>query len=285
MGENPYYLSCQACRWDSKIVSITFEKPTGIAAQLQKMEDGSRALSEFDRIKDYLEPYLRRGLLLSQHSSSVNPSQSYSQSYQPTFAIAAAARALSTSSSTMLKDIPSSVASANRFNSLNNLAAIANRRQLSGNTGLAVDGTLRKGDSGLSLSGDEDLAWKDNLKPYRSQYSNGTTAGKGHKSVQDLETARTDLLRGVESIESLSTVKGRCMASWEQAYRADDLRPRRVPLHSKRTKRCAVCRHIVVKVRYPTRFLPNTKSDLFLITSHNARSLILKLQVPNIKFA
>jgi len=31
IGEPPYFLSCLSCRWDSKVVGITFDKPTGLA--------------------------------------------------------------------------------------------------------------------------------------------------------------------------------------------------------------------------------------------------------------
>lgn len=34
MGEPPYFLSCLACKWDSKVVGITFDKPTGLAGKL-----------------------------------------------------------------------------------------------------------------------------------------------------------------------------------------------------------------------------------------------------------
>jgi dynactin-4 len=31
VGEPPYFLTCNFCRWDSKEVGITFEKPTSLA--------------------------------------------------------------------------------------------------------------------------------------------------------------------------------------------------------------------------------------------------------------
>ncbi|KAI5476409.1 hypothetical protein MNV49_007787 [Pseudohyphozyma bogoriensis] len=61
VGEPPYHLQCSFCRWDSKEVGIEFEKPTGLAGQLQKNEEGAPEIVEFDHLKDHLEPYIRRG--------------------------------------------------------------------------------------------------------------------------------------------------------------------------------------------------------------------------------
>lgn len=33
LGEPPYYLTCTVCRWDSKEVGLTFEKPTGLSCE------------------------------------------------------------------------------------------------------------------------------------------------------------------------------------------------------------------------------------------------------------
>ncbi|KAL8279040.1 hypothetical protein RQP46_008498 [Phenoliferia psychrophenolica] len=84
-GEPPYYLSCTFCRWDSKEVGITFDKPTGLALQLQKGEDAAPDLLEFDHLKDHLEPFLRRSQAHVPHA--------------PTPATAAA-------SASLLKEIP-----------------------------------------------------------------------------------------------------------------------------------------------------------------------------------
>lgn len=35
VGEPPFFLYCNHCRWDSAEVGITFEKPTGLAGTLQ----------------------------------------------------------------------------------------------------------------------------------------------------------------------------------------------------------------------------------------------------------
>ncbi|ODO06171.1 dynactin 4 [Cryptococcus wingfieldii CBS 7118] len=55
----PYLLVCPGCKWSSKEVGWEFEKPTGIALQLQKIHTQTEKVqSEFDSIKDHLESYI-----------------------------------------------------------------------------------------------------------------------------------------------------------------------------------------------------------------------------------
>ena len=94
MGEPPFLLYCNNCRWDSAEVGITFEKPTGLARktlaelllyeaqsvteQLQRFEDSAPELLEFERLKDFFEPLLRsssssQGPGTSHHTAHFNP--------------------------------------------------------------------------------------------------------------------------------------------------------------------------------------------------------------------
>ncbi|KAF9563171.1 hypothetical protein EC968_004979 [Mortierella alpina] len=50
-----YHLSCNMCHWNSQEIGMTFEKPTGLAAQLLKTEDSLPDVKEFERLKDHLE--------------------------------------------------------------------------------------------------------------------------------------------------------------------------------------------------------------------------------------
>lgn len=76
VGEPPFFLYCNFCRWDSAEAGITFDKPTGLArkhhyyhicehsptdltVQLQKTEDSSADSLEFERLKDHFEPLVR----------------------------------------------------------------------------------------------------------------------------------------------------------------------------------------------------------------------------------
>ena len=75
LGEPPFLLYCNNCRWDSAEVGITFEKPTGLAQQLQRSEDSAPELLEFERLKDFFEPLLRSSLSASQQDhTSFSPS-------------------------------------------------------------------------------------------------------------------------------------------------------------------------------------------------------------------
>lgn len=82
VGVPPYLLACTVCGWDSEQVGLHFDKPTGLAgeprsqttlrpaeltpqllprtAQLQKAEEPTADLLEFDRLKDQFDPFLRR---------------------------------------------------------------------------------------------------------------------------------------------------------------------------------------------------------------------------------
>ncbi|KAF9419122.1 hypothetical protein BGZ94_009516, partial [Podila epigama] len=54
-----YHLACNMCQWNSQEIGMTFDKPTGLAVQLQKTEDSLPDVKEFDRLKDHLEKYFR----------------------------------------------------------------------------------------------------------------------------------------------------------------------------------------------------------------------------------
>ncbi|KAK3818285.1 MAG: dynactin p62 family-domain-containing protein [Linnemannia elongata] len=54
-----YHLACNMCQWNSQEIGMNFEKPTGLAVQIQKTEDSLPDVKEFDRLKDHLEKYFR----------------------------------------------------------------------------------------------------------------------------------------------------------------------------------------------------------------------------------
>lgn len=75
----PYFLACNVCRWNSKEINMTFEKPTSLAreyrslchlllnfnltlitiVQLQKTEEALPDAKEFDHLKEHYEKHLR----------------------------------------------------------------------------------------------------------------------------------------------------------------------------------------------------------------------------------
>ncbi|KAI8350078.1 dynactin p62 family-domain-containing protein [Mortierella sp. GBAus27b] len=54
-----YYLNCNMCLWNSLSIGMTFQKPTGLAAQFQKVDEASPDVLEFGRLKDHLEKHFR----------------------------------------------------------------------------------------------------------------------------------------------------------------------------------------------------------------------------------
>ncbi|ORX36318.1 dynactin subunit 4 [Kockovaella imperatae] len=70
----PYSLICTGCRWSSKTIGWEFDKATGIASQLAKLDPGQAAKTEFEAIKDHLETYM----------SSSNPEPIRTSSKVPT---------------------------------------------------------------------------------------------------------------------------------------------------------------------------------------------------------
>lgn len=228
------------------------------------MEDSAPAAAEYERIREHLEPWLKAGLQAEQAASRTNHKSSshvHSSSHhhsQPTNAIAAAARALSHSNSTMSRDIPSSIASASRFNSLHNLAAMHRSSSLRSGLG-KIDPNATSGA-------------RDELAPYISK-------GKNRMELHDLEEARVHTMKAAKDLEEIAKFEQRWCASSNQAVKIQELHPQRIPLRSKRTKRCPACRHIVVK---PDLKAASTRFKIRLVAS-NYLPQIVGLQSPSIR--
>ncbi|KAI9015173.1 dynactin p62 family-domain-containing protein [Gaertneriomyces semiglobifer] len=52
---NLHYLSCGACQWTSMEIGLQFERPTGLATQLQKSEDAKDDVREFENLRRHFE--------------------------------------------------------------------------------------------------------------------------------------------------------------------------------------------------------------------------------------
>ncbi|GLB38621.1 putative dynactin p62 family protein [Lyophyllum shimeji] len=163
VGEPPFFLYCNHCRWDSAEVGITFEKPTGLAAQLQKFEDSAPDSLEFDRLKEHFEPF-----------------------------IPAASAALA-------RDIPG----VSKYN---------------------------------PSQGDE-------MTEYRSRVDIATASRMGTGGGD----ADVEYMRHLETVSEVASLNQRWTSSWATSFQARDLKPLRIPLHSKRSKRCPACTHILIK--------------------------------------
>ncbi|KZV73660.1 dynactin p62 [Peniophora sp. CONT] len=196
VGEPPFFLYCNHCRWDSAEVGITFEKPTGLAAQLQKFEDSAADSLEFERLKEHFEPFVLRA---GAAQSSVTPGHT-SHSHHHVNPITAAA------SSALARDIPGVA---------KYTPAQPSRRS--------------KGA-------------RDEMSEYKARVeaSNGKGAGLG--GDPDVE-----FMRGLEIVSEVASLDQRWTSSWATSFKSSDVRPMRMPLHSKKSKRCPVCRHILIK--------------------------------------
>ncbi|KAH9179350.1 dynactin p62 family-domain-containing protein [Lactarius sanguifluus] len=188
VGEPPFFLYCNYCRWDSAEVDVTFEKPTGLAAQLQRFEDSAPDSLEFERLKEHFEPFLRAS------SSSGHPQVTHSHPAHINPITAAASSALA-------RDIPGVV---------KYTPAPRGRR---------------------------DKGPRDELSEYRSRVEVAGTK----------DTSNVDFVRRLEEVSQVAALSQRWTSSWTTPLRSSDLRPSRIPLRSKKTKRCSTCRHILIK--------------------------------------
>ncbi|KAH8109297.1 dynactin p62 family-domain-containing protein [Phellopilus nigrolimitatus] len=232
MGEPPFLLYCNNCRWDSAEVGITFEKPTGLAQQLQRSEDSAPEFLEFERLKDFFEPLLRSSLSSSQ---SGTPSGGVTGHNTHMNAITAAA------SSALARDIPG--------------------------VGKYITPPARGSSSRAGRAARHGS--KDDMPIFRARVEISGSSGLGAGGDGDAE-----MMRHLELPAEVSRLEQRWTSSWAESPQARELRPIRIPLHSRLTKRCPACRHILIKpeqkaqsVRYKIKlvaanYLPAINVDL-----------------------
>ncbi|KAJ7601201.1 dynactin p62 family-domain-containing protein [Mycena floridula] len=245
VGEPPFFLYCNHCRWDSAEVNITFEKPTGLAAQLQKFEDSAPDSLEFERLKEHFEPVLRASTSLTASTSGAVPSSAARSHHLHTNSITAAA------SAALARDIPG----VGKYNP-----------------------HMRAGRGG---SNKDKSANKDELPEYKSRVDISTASMHGSGGGEhDVE-----FMRHLEDITQVSGLDQRWENSWATSLKNGDLRPLRIPLHSKRSKRCPACTHILIKpeqkaqsVRYKIKlvaatYLPAITISLPHQSSENKKAL------------
>ncbi|KAK0202038.1 dynactin p62 family-domain-containing protein [Desarmillaria ectypa] len=205
VGEPPFFLFCNHCRWDSAEVGITFEKPTGLAAQLQKFEDSAPDSLEFEKLKEHFEPVIRASSLSGVNSSAVPSSAAHSHHLRSNSITAAASAALS-------RDIPG----VSKYTPHTRLGR-----------GATKDKTPNK----------------DEMPEYKSRMDieSASHYGSGGGDVD------VDFMKHLESISEVASMEQRWTYSWATSLQSSDLRPLRIPLHSKRSKRCPECTHILIK--------------------------------------
>ncbi|KAH9480605.1 Dynactin subunit 4 [Psilocybe cubensis] len=210
LNEPPFFLYCNHCRWDSAEVKITFEKPTGLAAQLQKYEDSAPDSLEFERLKEHFEPFIRASSL----SSSTNLSHPAAHGSSTAHSHHTHSNSITAAAAALARDIP----------------------------GVSKYNPLTRTTSGRG-SGKDKSVNKDEMPEYRSrvEISKASVLGTGGGESD------VDFMSHLEDIGQISTLEQRWVNSWVTPLQTSELKPLRIPLHSKRSKRCPACTHILIK--------------------------------------
>lgn len=205
IGEPPFFLYCNFCRWDSQEVGIVFEKPTGLALQLQKLEDNLPDSLEFERLKDHFEPLLR----------SSSSSHHHTQASHHRNPITAAA------SSALARDVPGL------------------HQPIRGVSGRTYSNPKAPARANASKGWDD---WDSVIYKSRLEVAG---SGVGIRIESELDWIKA--LDEEHGVGRVAEMEQRWLSSWTQSLKAGELQPLRIPLHSKKTKRCPDCRHILIK--------------------------------------
>ncbi|GAC96548.1 hypothetical protein PHSY_004128 [Pseudozyma hubeiensis SY62] len=255
-GEPPYYLACSVCRWDSKSVGLVFEKPTGLSLQLQRSEENAADVLEFDRIKDHFDPYLKTQTQAAITSAAVGSGSS------------SRTRPLPASSSSAAAVAPSATKPATSSRSARAAAARNAATAALQSSKLLRDLPHLAHPRHPAHSARSAPTEPDELKPYRAlnpwQPPRDDRSRSGAQSVPSIgvvakrEKHRRDYIARIQSSSSqpfaslddkITSLEQRwsSVSIADQPVRVAELRPTRVALKSKISKRCPACRHIVIK--------------------------------------
>ncbi|KAJ3022152.1 hypothetical protein HKX48_006888 [Thoreauomyces humboldtii] len=189
---NVHYLACGACRWDSLEIGLQFERPTGLASQLQPTEDARPDVQEFEHLRQHFEKLLKS----KDTANNVNPM--------------GLLRGLSGGG----LNLPSSLLAT--MPGLASFASIGRRS------------TTRE--SAAARAGRE-----VKVETYTSSIELGNDKGEAAKDL-----IPSDIIPG-------TTLKQRLRQPNDNPVEVAHLRPHRVQLRTKRSKRCRRCDHMVVK--------------------------------------
>ncbi|KAH6911519.1 dynactin subunit 4 [Coprinopsis sp. MPI-PUGE-AT-0042] len=244
VGEPPFFLYCNHCRWDSAQVGITFEKPTGLAAQLQRHEDSAPDSLEFDRLKEHFDPFLLTPL--PSHTPHTHSLHSNS--------ITAAA------SAALAREIPGVA----KYNPLGR-------------------STTHRGAGGHNTK--DRTINKDEMPEYRARLDVMSASSKG-SGGGDVDV---DIMKGLETMAAVASMEQRWDSSWVVSLQNKELRPMRIPLHSKRSKRCPSCTHILIKpeqkaqsVRYKIKLVAANYLPAILVSLPHAQQALTDIARRNL---
>ncbi|PWN23640.1 hypothetical protein BCV69DRAFT_309521 [Microstroma glucosiphilum] len=207
VGVAPWFLSCQACKWDSKRAfrgggGYVFEKSTGINAQVEAQRGPFPGQVEMDKLRSFYDSHLRKQNLSGARAASITGRST-----------------TSLSKSKLLRDLP----------------GLENSKYISGSRRAAALG-LDKASASATRS--------ENLPPYTSDLST-VSAEAFSKREEDRKKFTGEL--SSEQVGVASGIEDRWSSGWDQGPRSNHLVPQRVPLQTLSTLRCPGCRHILVK--------------------------------------
>jgi len=238
LGEAPFFLACSFCRWDSKQVGISFEKPTFLAQQLHQADSSPSELLEFDKLKEHFEGYLKSQTQVTPLSTSHHAHRQAGNMGSP--AHLAASLALS-------KEVPSVSRYGTQLGLSTSVFKLRSNHSLMGGSSVALPANLNP-----------DGTWKEDIPVYESLFPPGTAKKSSLKKDSDRlafyrhgdpadASDQPTSNGGNLLIEQLTPIEKKWEEAWDHLDRVQDLKPSRVPLRSKRTKRCPTCQHILIK--------------------------------------
>lgn len=208
IGEPPYYLVCSACKWDSKEIGMIFDKSTGLSLQVQRKEETAIDVLEFNQLRAHFEDYLKVNNDHHQSSSA---------------GLLSAAR-----SSKLLRDVPSLANDPTFLHRRNKIPKPEKREELKSYTAVSSwdagrDNRTEKGDAP------------------------GLEAARVLGVIGEREQDRIDSVSQQQDERNISSLEQRWQSPADQSVIINDIKPYRVPLKTKQTKRCPACRHIIIK--------------------------------------
>ncbi|KAJ1994472.1 hypothetical protein H4R33_000256 [Dimargaris cristalligena] len=211
----PYYLQCTLCRWSSRDIGMAFEKQTGLAGQMQKLDQFQAPLREFDHLKSHLESMLRTH-------------QAGGSSHRP----GAGSHHSGGLGMGLAHGSPHPMASGSGSSSA---ALLASLRFGSGSDPRSSSGLYSSSTRGLTALN----------QPGTDASSGPPTYEALHHSPEDDDMVNE--LMNLRTVDDIATVAQRVRQSQAGNYLIRQHAPQRVALRSKRSKRCRGCRHILIK--------------------------------------
>lgn len=244
-GQPPYYLGCSVCKWDSKSLGLVFDKPTGLSLQLQRQENSGYDVLEFERLKDHFDPFIKTQTQAAVVSAAVGAGKSRPVSGPGNISEAVAAAKNSRSNAT--NDAAS--AALNKSKLLRDLSSLSSSKYLSSQAGLKHSYRVDKVEREELKHYEALTSWTSSNPVSSSDQTVHGAMGKREKHQRDyIANVKPTALNPAASVDDkITSLAQRWNSLTDQPRRVHDLRPTRVPLQAKQSKRCPTCKHIVIK--------------------------------------